>query len=158
MGICRTLLRHGVLHTEASERPGLQKTPRNIGAKIGGILFLNRMQRAPRAEPLEPPPMEQPMPFHAQVQRLLPEERAIWEQLQRTLDALLACMRRAPQTWQADATYHADLAAWLAQVGTALQKAGLEAAPFAWETAAVSEHYAHQLLRMGTEATGAWVG
>src|SRR5262249_41609302 len=116
------------------------------------------MQRAPRAEQLEPTSMEQPMPFYAQVQRLLPEERAIWEQLHRTLGALLACMRRAQQTWQADATYHADLAACLVQVGTALREAGLEAAPFAWETAAVSEHYAHQLLRMGTEATGAWVG
>ena len=98
------------------------------------------------------------MPFYARVQQLLPEERAIWEQLHRTLGALLACMRRAPQTWQADATYHADLATCLVQVGTALREAGLEAAPFAWETAAVSEHYAHQLLRMGTEATGGWVG
>jgi hypothetical protein len=105
-----------------------------------------------------PTATEQPMPFHGQVQRLLPEEHAIWEQLLRAFDALLACMRRAPQAWQGDATYHADLATCLAQVGTALREAGLENAPFEWETAAVSEDYAHQLLRMGTAATGAWVG
>jgi hypothetical protein len=117
------------------------------------------MQRAPCAALLDlPPAMEQPMPCYAQARRLLPEEYAIWEQLHRALGSLLACLRRAPQTWRADATYHADLATRLVQVGTALQEAGLENAPFEWETAAVSEDYAQQLLRMGTEATGAWVG
>src|SRR5262245_18347038 len=117
------------------------------------------MQRSPRAAPLDmPAAMEQPMPSYAQLHPLLPEESAIWEQLHSTLDALLACMRRAPQTWQADSTYHADLATCLVQVGTALREAGLESAPFAWDTAAVSEDYAQQLLRMGTEASGAWVG